>query len=216
VNSFVHVNHTADKTRLGILMCLNGTGAFNSWLRREFFDNVSYQSINEAAAEVPMGSDGIFCYPFGNGAERILENRNPGAQILGLDFNRHNKYHLARAAQEGIVFALMYGTEIMVEMGLPLKRVRAGMANMFLSPLFSQTFANLIHCPVELYNTDGALGAARGAGYGSGYYANIRDCYAGMEIVSRIDPVKQEANQIREIYERWKRGLSNILLNNKG
>jgi xylulokinase len=212
VNSFVHVNNTQDNTRLGILMCLNGTGAFNSWLRRELFDNASYQSINKGAAEIPMGSDGIFCYPFGNGAERILENRNPGAQILGLDFNRHNKFHLARAAQEGIAFALMYGTEIMLEMGLSLKRVRAGMANMFLSPLFSQTFANLLHCPVELYNTDGALGAARAAGYGSGYYSHIRECYAGMEIVSRIDPVVRDANQIHEIYEQWKKGLSDILL----
>jgi xylulokinase len=215
VNAFVHVNNTQDKTRLGILMCLNGTGAFNSWLRREFFQQSAYQDINDRAAEMPMGSDGIFCYPFGNGAERILGNRNPGAQIMGLDFNRHNKYHLARAAQEGIVFALMYGTEIMVEMGLSLKRVRAGMANMFLSGLFSQTFANLIHCPVELYNTDGAFGAARGAGYGSGYYTNIRECYAGMKIVSSIDPVEHDANQIREIYERWKKGLSDILLNNR-
>jgi xylulokinase len=211
VNSFVHVNNEPDHIRLGVLMCLNGTGAFNSWLRREWFDNASYQSINQVAAEIPMGSDGIFCYPFGNGAERILENRNPGAQILGLDFNRHNKFHMARAAQEGIVFALMYGTEIMVEMGLSLKRVRAGMANMFLSPLFARTFANLIHCPVELYNTDGALGAARAAGYGSGYYAHIRDCYAGMEIVSRIDPAERDANQIRGIYEHWKKGLSDIL-----
>lgn len=212
VNSFLHVNNTQDNMRLGILMCLNGTGAFNSWLRRELFDNASYQSINQAAAEIPMGSDGILCYPFGNGAERILEDRNPGAQILGLDFNRHNKFHLARAAQEGIVFALMYGTEIMMEMGLSLKRVRAGMANMFLSPLFSQTFANLLHCPVELYNTDGALGAARAAGYGSGYYSLIRECYSGMEIVNRIDPLERNANQIREIYEQWKKGLSDILL----
>ncbi len=216
VNSFVHVNNTPDKSRLGILMCLNGTGAFNSWLRREFFPDSSYQAINDHAAEMPMGSDGIFCYPFGNGAERILENRNPGAQINGLDFNRHNKYHLARASQEGIVFALMYGTEIMMEMGLSLKRVRAGSANMFLSKLFSQTFANLVHCPVELYNTDGAMGAARAAAYGSGYYSNIRECYAGMEIVDHIEPVVNDASQIREIYERWKKGLSNILMNNNG
>ncbi len=212
VNSFIHVNNTQDDTRLGILMCLNGTGAFNSWLRRELFDNAAYQSINKGAAEMPMGSDGILCYPFGNGAERILENRNPGAQILGLDFNRHNKFHLARAAQEGIAFALMYGTEIMLKMGLSLKRVRAGMANMFLSPLFSQTFANLLHCPVELYNTDGALGAARAAGYGFGYYSHIRECYAGMEIINRIDPVEHDVNQIHEIYEQWKKGLSDILL----
>ena len=140
VNPFIHVNHKAADPRYGILMCLNGTGILNSWLRREFFPDESYETMNEGAALTPIGADGIFCYPFGNGAERILENRNPGAQIHGLDFNRHNKYHLARAAQEGIVFSMIYGSEIMMDMGLQVARFRAGYANMFLSPLFSRTF----------------------------------------------------------------------------
>jgi xylulokinase len=212
VNSFLHVNHTSENIRLGILMCLNGTGAFNSWLRREFFHQESYESINAGAAGISLGGDGIFCYPFGNGAERILENLNPGACIRGLDFNRHGKYHIARAAQEGIVFSLIYGTEIMQNMGLPLTRVRAGYANMFLSKLFSQTFANLIHCPLELYNTDGAVGAARGAGHGSGYYKHIRECYTGMKIIEYIEPDKKEAQNIRELYEKWKEGLADILV----
>ena len=211
VNSFLHVNHTPEHHRLGILMCLNGTGAFNSWLRREFFQQESYESINAGAAEINLGSDGISCYPFGNGSERILDNVNPGACIRGLDFNRHSRYHIARAAQEGIVFSLMYGTEIMQEMGTPLTRVRAGYANMFLSKLFSQTFANLIHCPVELYNTDGAVGAARGAGHGSGHYKNIRECYTGMKIVESIEPGEKDSVNIREIYEKWKKGLTDIV-----
>lgn len=211
VNSFLHVNHSPQNIRLGILMCLNGTGAFNSWLRREFFRDFSYETINAGAAEISLGSDGIFCYPFGNGAERILENLNPGACIRGLDFNRHSRYHIARAAQEGIVFSLIYGTEIMQGMGLPITRVRAGFANMFLSKLFSQTFANLIHCPVELYNTYGAIGAARGAGYGSGYYQQIRECYAGMKIVDNIMPDEKKVNDTREVYERWKEGLADLI-----
>ena len=157
VNPFVHVNHQPKNPRYGILMCLNGTGILNSWLRQEFFPDESYETMNTGAASgARCGAEGIFCYPFGNGAERILENKNPGGHIKGLDFNRHNKYHLARAAQEGIVFSLIYGAEIMQEMGLSLNRIRAGYANMFLSGLFSQTFANLIDCPVELYNSDGA------------------------------------------------------------
>ena len=163
-------------------MCLNGTGILNSWLRREFFYGVSYEAMNEGAASIPIGADGIFCYPFGNGAERILENKNPGGHIRGLDFNRHNKYHLARAAQEGIVFSLLYGAEIMQGMGLSMNRIRAGYANMFLSGLFSETFADCSGCPVELYNSDGAVGAARAAGFGTKYYTQFSDCYRGMEI----------------------------------
>jgi xylulokinase len=210
VNPFLHVNHAPGKTRLGVLMCLNGTGILNSWLRREFFNQESYESMNNGAALVPVGGEGIFCYPFGNGAERILENNNPGAQIRGLDFNRHSRYHLARAAQEGIVFALMYGAEIMETMGLPLQRIRAGFANMFLSNLFAETFSNLSNCPLELYNTNGAVGAARGAGLGAGYYKQVKDCFRGMEVIRRVEPVKIHTGRIGEIYERWKKGLQDL------
>jgi xylulokinase len=213
VNPFIHVNHNTERPRYGILMCLNGTGILNSWLRREFFSGESYESMNRGASEIPIGADGIFCYPFGNGAERILENKNPGAQIKGLDFNRHNKYHLARAAQEGIVFSLLYGAEIMQEMGLPINRVRAGNANMFLSDLFSQTFANCSGCPVDLYNTDGAIGSARGAGFGVKYYSEFRECFRGMEVVRLIEPEKKNETRVQELYQEWKSGLKEILKN---
>jgi xylulokinase len=211
VNPFIHVNHQNALPRYGILMCLNGTGILNSWLRREFFPDESFETMNDGAAVIPIGASGISCFPFGNGAERILENKNPGGHIKGLDFNRHNKYHLARAAQEGIVFALMYGAEIMQGMGLPLQSVRAGYANMFLSPVFAQTFSDCSYCPVELFNTDGAVGAARGAGYGVRFYPNFKDCFHGMELVRRIEPEKKNLVQIREIYEDWKEGLQKIL-----
>jgi xylulokinase len=211
VNPFVHVNHRPEAPRYGILMCLNGTGILNSWLKKNFFGNASYEDINTAAETAETGADGILCYPFGNGAERILENKNPGAVIRGIDFNRHNKNQIARAAQEGIVFSLIYGTGIMQPMGLQLNRVKAGYANMFLSNLFARTFANLSGCPVELYNTDGALGAARGAGFGIGYYAGMKDCFYGMEVVKQVDPETKEALNVREVYEKWKEGLYKLL-----
>ena len=211
VNPFIHVNHQTDHPRYGILMCLNGTGILNSWLRREFFSDESYETMNDGASIISMGADGISCYPFGNGAERILENKNPGGYIKGLDFNRHNKYHLARAAQEGIVFSLLYGLEIMQGMGLSMHRIRAGNANMFLSRLFSQTFADCSGCPVELYNSDGAVGAARAAGFGKKYYTKISDCYRGMELIRLVEPDKNNTVQIKEIYNNWKQGLEIIL-----
>ena len=212
VNSFIHVNHLKEDPRYGILMCLNGTGILNSWLRREFFQDESYETMNTGASLIAIGAEGIICYPFGNGSERILENQNSGGQIKGLDFNRHNKYHLARAAQEGIVFSMIYGAEIMQEMGLSLKRIRAGHSNMFLSDLFAQTFANCSECPVELYNTDGALGAARGAGYGVKLYSQMKDCFLGMEVIRKVEPEKIQSSMVREIYERWKKGLKGLML----
>jgi xylulokinase len=213
INSFIHVNHQKEDPRYGVLMCLNGAGILNSWLRREFFHHETYETINKGAALTPVGAEGIICYPFGNGSERILENRNFGGQIRGLDFNRHNKYHLARAAQEGIVFSMIYGAEIMQEMGLSIRCIKAGYSNMFLSDLFSQTFANCSDCQVELYNTDGALGAARGAGYGVKLYSQMKDCFLGMEIIRKVNPEINNSPLVKEIYENWKEGLKSVMLN---
>lgn len=212
VNAFVHVNHRAGNPRLGILLCVNGTGILNSWLRNQFFSDWSYLQMNEAAAAVEIGSEGLRFLPFGNGAERMLGNRDGGACLHGLQFNRHNRAHIARAAQEGIVFALNYGAGIMQEMGMHLKTVRAGHANMFLSDVFTETFANVTDCTVELYNTDGAVGAARAAGVGAGYYPDYKDSYIGMQVIRKIEPDGSRRARTLEVYEEWKQEVSNILL----
>ena len=208
VNNFVHVNHSVDHPRYGVLLCVNGTGSLNSWLRRTFFSGLSYDQLNEAAAQAPVGSDGVRFYPFGNGAERVLENRDPGALLQGLQFNRHQRTHIARAAQEGIVFALRYGMEIMQQMGLEMKTIRAGYANMFLSDVFATTFCNTTGCTIELYNTDGATGAARAAAVGCGAYSSLEESFRGMEIIKKIEPTASLQSANTAAYEYWKSGLT--------
>ena len=207
VNTFVHVNHSHEQPRYGVLLCINGTGILNSWLRKNFFDGVSYEAMNREAEQVAIGAEGVKFYPFGNGSERILENADPGAGLKSLQFNRHHKGHVARAAQEGIVFAMNYGIEIMKAMDINLQTVRAGHANMFLSDVFASTFANATGCVVELYNTDGAVGAARGAGVGAGVYSDFKESFKGMEITKRIEPDKNFQNQTLEVYQDWKKGM---------
>ncbi len=207
VNAFVHVNHSSEKPRYGVLLCVNGTGILNSWLRKNFFQDLSYEQINHMAAQIPLGSEGLRIFPFGNGAERILANQNPGASFSNLQFNSHHRGHIARAAQEGIVFALNYGMEIMKEMGMRLQTIRAGYANMFLSPVFAQTFANVSGCVVELFETDGASGAARAAGFGAGYYKNYEECFQGMNRVKRIEPEKKNVQAISDVYQDWKKTM---------
>ena len=162
VNTFAHVNHAKDNPRLGVLLCINGTGILNSWLRRvSSFSDGSYDAMNEAAATVPPGSDGLSILPFGNGAERMLENRDLGAALNNINFNRHSAAHLIRAAQEGIAFAFRYGMDIMHGIGIAPSVIRAGKANMFLSPIFRNTLSGITGARIELYNTDGSIGAAR-------------------------------------------------------
>lgn len=208
VNTFVHVNHQPDEKRYGVLLCINGTGILNSWLQKNMFNGLSYPEINKLAATVPVGSDGLLCHPFGNGAERVLENRDPGSMISGLHFNRHSQAHVARAAQEGIVFALYYGIEIMVKMGLSIQTVRAGKANMFLSPLFAEAFANTTGAAIELFNTDGAQGAARAAGVGAKIFANTAESFNGLKVLSTISPDKKLQGEYADAYQRWKNHLN--------
>jgi len=210
VNTFVHVNYTKKDPRYGILLCINGTGILNSWLRKNFFEGLSYNDINQKAAEINIGSEGLLVYPFGNGAERVLKNKNPGASLKGLQFNNHHQGHIARAAQEGIVFSLYYGISIMKQMGMQVNKVRAGYANMFLSDVFADAFANTTGATVELYDTDGATGAARAAGVGAGIYSNFAECYTGMKKIKTIEPSTNKIHQYQDVYEQWKNGLDKL------
>jgi xylulokinase len=210
VNTFVHVNHSPKKPRYGVLLCLNGTGILNSWLKHNT-GTIDYPEMNGLAENAPVGSEGLVILPYGNGAERTLENQNIGASIHGLNFNIHNRSHLLRAAQEGIVFALNYGLEIMRGAGVTIKKVRAGKANMFLSPLFGEAFSTVTGASVELYNTDGSQGAARGAGIGAGFYRRPEDAFAGLRPVSTIEPNKKSIKAYEEAYKRWKSVLKHRL-----
>ena len=213
VNVFVHVNHSAEDPRYGVLLCLNGTGILNSWLKHNFVagEGLDYEQMNELAAQVPVGSDGLVILPYGNGAERTLENKNIGASVYGWNFNVHKKAHFLRAAQEGIVFALNYGLGIMRDMGIELKTVKAGNANMFLSPLFAEAFATVTGASVELYNTDGSQGAARGAGIGAGMYKGAEDAFTGLEPVKTIEPNDKLSSAYQQSYARWEEVLKQQL-----
>jgi xylulokinase len=203
VNPFAHVNHSPDEPRLGVLLCINGTGILNSWLRRNVAAGMSYAEINALAAGIDVGSDGVTVIPFGNGAERILENRNIGCQILGLDFNRHSRAHLLRASQEGIAFSFKYGLEIMKEMGMEIGVIRAGHANMFLSAIFRQTLANVSGATIELYDTDGAEGAARGAAVGAGLFASFQNAFKSLEKIKEEHPSVDASDKTHAAYDRW-------------
>lgn len=212
VNPFAHVNHTAQAPRLGVLLCINGTGICNSWVRRMVGDpGMTYPQMNDLAASAPIGCNGVSMIPFGNGAERMLENRQPGCSLHGIDFNQHGKAELMRAAQEGIVFSLMYGIEIMEQMGMTVGRIRAGRANMFLSPVFRQTLANVSGAPIELYDTDGSVGAARGAGIGAGIYTDHNEAFAPLRQLAVIEPDTPRRPATLDAYQLWKCRLSTVL-----
>ncbi len=237
VNTFAHVNHKAPLpapprggavtaasnaleapsgavggvTRLGVLLCINGTGILNAWMHRNVTFDMGYAEMNSLAAQAPIGSDGVCILPFGNGAERVLENKEIGCSIRGLNFNNHSRSHLVRAAQEGIVFSFCYGMEVMQQMGMDIRTIHAGRANMFLSPLFRDTLASVSGATIELYETDGSVGAAKGAGMGAGIYRDHNEAFATLERLAVIEPDAANAAAYAAAYAHWKEVLLGVM-----
>lgn len=212
VNTFVHVNHTEKRHRYGVLLCINGTGIQNSWLKNELFnDQTDYKVMNEAAEGIEVGSDGITVIPFGNGPERILQDTDTGAYFGNLNFNRHSRAHIIRAAHEGIAFSLCYGLEIMEGMGMAIGGIRAASSNMFQSRVFRETLCRCSGVPVELYDTNGAQGAAIGAGIGAGIFDSREEAFKGLEKKASIEPDRNHRDKYLRAFEEWKSTLNKVL-----
>ena len=209
VNTFAHVNHTENLNRLGVLLCINGTGILNSWVKKMIGSNNDYPTMNQAAASIKAGSDGLQIMPFGNGAERIFNNKMIGAHFVNIDFNKHSEAHIYRAAQEGIAFTFRYGIDIMRENGMRPSVIRAGYSNMFLSDVFTDAFVNATNVPVALYHTDGSVGAAIGAGIGSGTYKNATEAFSNFKPIKVVEPNNTKA--FDELYLNWHQSLKKYL-----
>ena len=215
VNTFAHVNHSADQTRLGVLLCINGVVILNSWVKKNVApEGISYPELNELAAGIPVGSEGLSILPFGNGAERMLQNKQIDCSIHGLNFNIHSKAHITRAAQEGIVFSFKYGMDIMNEMGIDIDVIRAGSANMFLSPVFRDTLSGVTGTVIELFDTNGAVGAAKGAGIGASIYQSAEEAFASLKKIDVIEPDGLKADKYCAAYSIWKERLDKLMCEN--
>lgn len=212
VNTFAHVNHTDADNRLGVLLCINGTGSLNRWTKNLFGSALSYAQMNDMAMQAPLGSSGLRILPFGNGAERMLNNKLIGVHFHHIDLNLHQQPHLFRGVQEGIACAFRYGLDIMRENGMHPTVIRAGKANLFLSNLFTEAFVNVTGVPVELYQNDGSVGAALGAGIGSGIFKSAEEAFVNMKSIQTVEPT---TSAYEPVYQEWKELLETQLNSNK-
>ncbi len=211
VNGFAHVNHTCEKPRIGILLCINGAGIQYAWVRQQIGENgMSYPDMEQQAEAVPVGSDGLRILPFGNGAERMLANKDVGSKINNLHFNTHTRSHLYRAALEGVAFSFVYGMNILKEMGLNVEVIRVGNDNLFQSNIFSSTISNLIGSRIELVETTGAVGAAKAAGVATEIFSSLAEAMRGGGIIRVFEPVN-----VNDIYEKsyrlWEADLKAVI-----
>ncbi|MGB3799460.1 MAG: FGGY family carbohydrate kinase [Lewinella sp.] len=216
VNSFAHVNYTDEENRIGILLCINGTGIAHRWIRQQVCSpGTTYGNMEQQAAEVPIGSDGLHFLPFGNGPERMLQNREIGAQLLGLDFNRHTRAHMVRAGIEGVAFSFVYGMKIMKELGVELSTIRVGNDNMFQSEVFAFTISTLTGATIEIHNTNGAVGAALAAGVAAGMSPDLNAAVGQQEVLGRVEPKLEDKAALEKAYARWESALESALSGNR-
>jgi len=205
INGFAHVNHQQAEPRIGILLCINGAGSQYAWIKEQIAtEGMTYPDIERALAAISIGADGLRWFPFGNGAERILENNYQGAQLFNLQLQRHGKSHLYRAALEGIAFAFVYGLEILNAMGIYPKTIRVGNDNLFQSDVFSSTIATLANIKIEMINSTGAIGAAKGAGFGVGVYKSLEEAIGELDILHSYMPETNDFSQYEKAYTDWK------------
>ncbi len=211
VNSFAHVNHSPQTPRIGVLLCINGAGSLYGWMRKQVAaDGVSYDDMERMAATVPAGSDGLRIIPFGNGAERMLGNRNNGASVVNMHFNRHGRQHLYRAALEGVAFSFVYGMKVLQELGLNVSVMRVGNDNLFLSAIFSRTIAQLLGCRIEMLRTTGAAGAAIASGAGTGLWPGVQEGLSALEHLHTYEPQGSNAD-IQDAYAHWSFCLDKLI-----
>lgn len=211
INTFVHVNDAQNKPSNGVLICVNGTGILYSWLKKLLNTknlNIDYAEMNEMVKSVPVGAEGLLCLPFGNGSERIFENKLIGSHLLNLDFNQHETGHILRAAVEGIIYALNLGFEMLSDLNINRNTIRAGNANLFLSDIFKTIFANVTDTPLEIFNTDGATGAARGAALGFGIFETMEEAFDDLQLLEVIEPNSELSSIYKESFEGWKETIS--------
>ncbi len=207
VNGFAHVNHSKNQRRIGILLCINGTGIQYAWVRENAaLSGLSYTDLEAIASQIDIGSDGLSMLPFGNGAERMLENKNIGAHINGLEFNIHKRAHLYRAALEGIAFSFFYGFKILSELGLNISSMKVGNDNLFQSHIFSNTVSTLLGTKIDVIETTGAVGAAQASGIGAGVYKSLKEATAQRDLIKTYEPDNQ-LNQYNEAYIKWEEAL---------
>jgi xylulokinase len=211
VNSFAHVNYSAETPNVGVLLCINGSGIQYRWINQEVATaGTSYFDMEKQMANIPVGSDGLRMLPFGNGAERVLQNKDIGSHIHGLQFNWHNKAHLFRAALEGIAFSFVYGIEVMNGLGMEISSMRVGNDNLFQSDVFSQTIATLMGGQIEMVETTGAIGAARAAGFTVGHFASVKEAMSGDQVIKTHVP-QANVSDYKAAYDVWKADLKKLI-----
>lgn len=211
VNAFAHVNHQADQQRIGVLLCINGAGIQYGWMKHQVArSETSYEDMERMASTVPVGSDGLCLLPFGNGAERMLGNRNLNAHLFNLQLNRHTRAHTFRAALEGVAFSFVYGINILKELGIQVSVMRVGNDNMFRSGIFGATIASLLDCKIEVMDSTGAIGAARAAGFGAGVFSSLEEALSGLTVEAVHEPTLNPA-LCRQAYSYWLSCLDRVL-----
>lgn len=191
----------------GTLSSLSTGGVCLEWLRkniapRDDGTGIDYEALNREVADIPAAEDGLFFYPF---MGKCDEGKcfNKGA-FVGMDLS-HNRFHLARAVMEGVVFETLWMLEDFKtkpkKSGLTLS---GGAAK---SAVWSQILADVSGFPIRIPEISdlACVGAAIMAGVGAGLFSSAREGYERFSVSeSVIMPRPEMTAKYKELFEKYK------------
>ena len=204
INNFIHVSND-DNLIIGKLLCINGAGIQYSKLKNDL--NIeSYDEMNEMSNIPPVGSSNLIYLPFGNGSERMLNNKNIGSKLINFDQNVHEDSFVIRSTLEGIAFAFVYGMQILIKDGVKPVNIRAGNDNLFRSNVFGETIATLLNLNIEIYETTGAIGASRAVDLHLGDFDKFGNNIIENDFLKNYYPQKNKFDYLNA-YNLWLKEL---------
>ena len=188
----------------GSLRSLSSGGVCLEWLRKDMpGEDASYEVLNERIAHIKAAEDGLFFFPF-SGISREGVNFQKGS-FVGLDLS-HDRFHMARAIMEGVVFQTLWMLESFAakpsETGLKL----TGGASK--SPVWSRLLADISGLPVRIPEVAdmACVGAAILAGVGCGIYKDAAEGYKCLAVKERvIHPDPEKTAMYRPIQEQYRK-----------
>ena len=202
VHAFCHA--VPDRWHLMGVM-LSAAGSYQ-WFRDHLAPGVSFAELDDLAAAIPPGADGLLFLPYLSGERTPHPDPLARGAFVGLTV-RHHRGHLARAVLEGVAFGLKDGLDWMVEAGTPAPqsvRLSGGGAR---SELWRQIIAGVFGASVETVNTHegAAYGAAILAGIGAGWAGSARDLTNRWVEVTQVTEPEAADNAYRPLHDAYRK-----------
>ena len=201
VHAFCHA--VPDRWHLMSVM-LSAAGSLR-WFRDALAPGTAYGALDEEAATVPAGSEGLVFLPYLTGERSPHPDPTARGAFVGLTIG-HDRRHLTRAVLEGVAFGLRDGLDQIISTGIPAPRQVRASGGGIASPVWRQILADVLDAEIATVSTTegAAFGAAMLAAVGAGWFARVDEA---VDRVVHLRPVAEpgpDASAYAAALERYR------------